>query len=131
MKKKAVEYFNNGFSCSESIVKAAIDEGFCSEEMLACSTSFSGGMSSGCLCGAIAGGQIVLGSCFGRKNKFNNPEQAREKSKELIDGFVEKNKHTCCRILSKNVEGQNKKQHCSKFVNDVVEIVENLLPARV
>lgn len=69
MKEKAVEYYlEKGYSCSESVVQAAVDSGLCDKSVLSCATSFSGGMSSGCLCGAIAGAQMVLGYNFGREN---------------------------------------------------------------
>lgn len=65
---KAAEYFNNGYSCSESIIMEAIEKGLIPEELLSVATSFSGGMGSGCLCGAIAGSQMVLGYVLGRSN---------------------------------------------------------------
>ena len=65
---KASEYFNNGYSCSESMIKWAIDEGLVSEDLLSVATPFSGGMGSGCLCGAIAGAHMIIGSQFGREN---------------------------------------------------------------
>ena len=34
MKEKAVEYFKNGYSCSESLIKAAIEEGLCPAELM-------------------------------------------------------------------------------------------------
>ena len=77
----ATEYFNNGYSCSESMIKWAIDEGLVTEELLPVATSFSGGMGSGCLCGAIAGAQMVIGSQYGRNNKYDNELLAREKRK--------------------------------------------------
>lgn len=77
---KAVEYFmTQGFSCSESMVKWGIDEGLCPPEMLSAATAFSAGMSSGCLCGAIAGAQIIIGSQFGRGNKYGNEVLARDR----------------------------------------------------
>lgn len=59
--KKATEYFMQGYSCSESIVKAAIEKGLVNENILPLASPFSGGLSSGCLCGAVAGMQLVFG----------------------------------------------------------------------
>lgn len=131
MKEKAINYFLNGYSCSESIIKAAIDEGLCPKELLPCATSFSGGMSSGCLCGTVAAAQIILGYNFGRENTKGNEVIARQKAAEFIQQFKDKNKVTCCRILSKDVEPQNKKAHCSKFVSDSSEILESMLKVKV
>lgn len=127
MKEKAVEYYlNKGYSCSESIVQAAIDEGLCDESLLSCATSFSGGMSSGCVCGAVAGAQLVLGYNFGRGNSKGNEVLARAKAKEFVEEFRNRNKVTCCRVLTAGLEGSQRKQHCSKMVSDAAEILEQL-----
>ena len=132
MKEKAVEYYlKGGCSCAESIIKAAIDAGLCAENLLPCSTTFSGGMSSGCLCGAVASSQIVLGYHFGRDNKFNNPVCAREKAKEFVDEFKKRNKVTCCRVLSAGLEGMARKDHCSNLVADAVEILDSMVTVKV
>ncbi|MBE7709588.1 MAG: C_GCAxxG_C_C family protein [Cyanobacteria bacterium SIG32] len=131
MKEKAVSYFNNGYSCSESIIQAAIDEGLCSKELLPCATTFSGGMSSGCLCGAVAASQMILGYNFGRDNSKGNEVVARKKAAEFMEEFKKINKVTCCRILSKDVLPMNKKAHCSKFVSECAEILESMLKVKV
>lgn len=83
MKEKALFYFNNGYSCSESIIKAAIDEGLCDPILLSCATSFSGGMSLGCVCGTVAAAQIISGFHFGRANINGNEVSARERPLSL------------------------------------------------
>ena len=67
--ERATEYFKNGYSCSESVVKAAIDKGLVHESALPLATAFSGGIGSGCLCGAVAGMQIIIGAMYGRDDK--------------------------------------------------------------
>ncbi len=131
IKDKALEYFKNGYSCSESVVQACIDEGICSEELLPCATTFSAGMSSGCACGAVSAAQMVLGYVYGRNNRYNNQVFAREKAAELVEKFRKENKVTCCRILSSGYEGSAKKEHCSKFVADVCSILEDLIKVEV
>lgn len=131
IKDKALEYFKNGYSCSESIVQACIDEGLCSSELLPCATTFSAGMSSGCACGAVTGAQLVLGYLFGRNNRFSNQVFAREKAAALVEEFKKRNKVLCCKILCLGFEGSAKKEHCSKFVNDAAEILEELAKVKV
>lgn len=131
IKEKALEYFKNGYSCSESIVQACIDEGLCPAELLPCATTFSAGMSSGCLCGTIAASQMVLGHIFGRNNKFENQISAREKAAQLVEEFKKRNKVTCCRILSAGISGSARKEHCSKLVSDTCEILEELIQVKV
>jgi len=127
MKNKAVEYYKNGLSCSESIIKAAIDEGLCDKSFLPASTAFSAGMSSGCLCGAIAASQMVLGYNFGRENTKGEEVTARAKAKEFIAEFLKSHKATCCRVLSAGLEGSERKENCTKLVADCAEILDAVL----
>lgn len=120
---KAVEYFKNGNSCSESIIRYAVEKGLCPKEYFPAATAFSGGMSSGCLCGTIAAAQMIAG--------FNNPDSARANAKFIVDEFKKRNKVTCCRVLSAGVDGAAKKEHCSKFVADAWEILEEVLKVKV
>ena len=126
---KAAEYFNNGYSCSESMIKWAIDEGLVSEDLLAVATPFSGGMGAGCLCGAIAGAQMIIGAQFGRDNKSGNDNTARIKAKELIQKFLETHKATCCRVLTKGLDmgSPERKAHCTNMVDDCENIIKELL----
>ena len=127
MKEKAAEYFGNGNSCSESIVKAARDKGLCENSLISCATPFSRGMSAGCICGAIAGCQLVIGYNYGKENVKNNPVCAREKSKMLVEEFKKRNKVTCCRALTAGLEETARKEHCTKLVCDAAEILEGLI----
>lgn len=131
MKNKAVEYYKSGYSCAESVIQTAIDEGLCDSALLPCATTFSGGMSSGCLCGAVAAAQIVLGYNFGRENSKGNEVIARAKAKELVDEFKNRNKVTCCKALTAGLEGAQRKEHCCKMVSDAVEILEQLAKVKV
>ena len=125
---RAAEYFNNGFSCSESMIKWAVDEGLVSEELLPVATPFSGGMGVGCLCGAVAGAQMIVGNLFGRENKNGNEVLARVKAKELIQRFMETHKATCCRVLTRGLEmgSPERKAHCTNMVNDCQKLVEEI-----
>lgn len=127
MKEKAVEYFKNGYSCSESIIKVAAELGLCPKELLPIATAFSGGMSSGCLCGAVAAIQLINGYNFGRENSHGNELLARQNAAKIIEEFKAKNKVTCCRVLSGGLEGMAKKERCSKYVSDACEILEGIL----
>lgn len=127
--KKASEYFIQGYSCSESMIKAAIDKGLVHESVLPLSTVFSGGMGSGCLCGAVAGMQMIIGAMYGRDDKLRDGKKARELAKKAIELFKERNKVTCCKALTAGfvMASPERKQHCVKMIVDCVEIVEELL----
>jgi len=128
MKENAKNYFKQGYSCSESIVLAAADEGLCDKTLLAVATSFSGGMGSGCLCGAVAGAQMVIGANFGKGNIKGNEETARAKAKEFIEEFKKNQKATCCKVLAAGFDfhSPERKQHCAGLVEECAEILENL-----
>ena len=126
MKQPALENFNNWYSCSESIVKAAADKGYCSEDLIKVATPFSGGMSVGCLCGAVAGAQIVIGAVFDR-------DDARLMAHEFIKRFREHNKVTCCKVLSHGLEkgSQERRVYCKNYVADCAEILEDLIKSKI
>ncbi len=131
MKEKALNYYmNQGYSCAESVLKAACEEGLCPESLFPCATAFSGGMASGCVCGSVAAAQIINGYNFGRENSKGNDVLARQNAAKIVEEFKKRNKVTCCRVLSKGLEGQAKKQNCSKYVADACEILEDILKAK-
>ncbi len=124
--ENAVDNFlNKGCSCSESIVTAAAQMGYVPEDLISVSTSFSGGMGSGCLCGAVAGSQIVIGHLHG-KNKTNT---ARTLAKEFVEEFKKVHKVTCCRALTQGIDFHSKerKQHCSNMVQSCAKILSEIL----
>ena len=130
---KAAEYFNNGYSCSESILMEAIENGLVPKELLPVATSFSGGMGSGCLCGAIAGSQIILGWLYGKNNKNGNEMIARAKAKQFIEEFKKSHKATCCRVLTTGMDmaSPERKAHCTNMVNDCSKILEEMIKTKV
>lgn len=129
MDKKATEYFKQGYSCSESMIKAAIDEGLVPKELLPVATSFSGGMGSGCLCGAVAGAQIIIGAVHGKDDNERTGIKARELAKKFIEEFKNKNKFTCCKALTAGLDmsSPERKQNCARLVNDCATIVKTIL----
>ncbi len=122
----APKYFNEGFSCSEAIAKSAVDMGLADESFISIATSFSGGMSSGCLCGAVAGSQMVLGLLHG---KYQD-NCARSLAKEFYQRFTKTHKVTCCKVLSagfKDFAGTERKKHCTNLVYDCAVILDEML----
>ena len=123
----APKYFlEEGYSCSESFARAAVELGLADEKIISIATSFSGGMGSGCLCGAVAGAQMIIGLLHG-KTKDNT---ARALAKEFYQKFVEKHKVTCCKILTKNFSdfhSKERKEHCTNMVYDAAKILDEIL----
>lgn len=133
MKAKALDYYKQGYSCSESVVLAAIDAGLCDKNLLSVATAFSGGMSSGCLCGAVAGAQMVLGANFGKQNSRLNEETARAKAKEFIEEFKKKRKATCCKVLTAGFDfnSPERKQNCMSLVEECAGILDNMIKVKI
>jgi len=122
----APNYFMSGYSCSESIARAAVDMGLADDSFVSIATSFSGGMSSGCLCGAVAGAQMVIGILHG-KNKDNS---ARVLAKEFYQKITDVHKVTCCKVLTKDFKDFHsieRKNHCANMVADCSKILDEIL----
>ena len=127
-KTLAPKYFlEEGFSCSESIARAAVDLGLADESFISIATSFSGGMGSGCLCGAVAGSMMVLGLLHG---KYQD-NSARILAKEFYKRFIEIHKVTCCKVLTREFKddfhGIDRKKHCTNMVYDCAKILDEML----
>ncbi len=122
----APEYFKGGYSCSESIARAAVELGLAGDDFVSIATSFSGGMGERCLCGAVAGSQMVLGLLHG-KNKDNT---ARTLAKEFYARFVKNHKVACCKVLSagfKDFHSPERRLHCVNIVAECAAILDEML----
>jgi len=127
LQKDAVEIFTQGFACSESVIYA-IRKHFdieLSDDAIAMSSGFPWGLGGGgCICGALAGGTMMIGYFFGRRipgdPKIN---KCFELTKELHDYFKETNGAACCRVLIRNFPDRNsaeRKAHCIEMVKGTV-----------
>lgn len=133
LKSDAVEIFCNGFACSESVIYALrkhfqID---LSDDAIAMSSGFPWGLGGGgCLCGAVAGGTMILGYFFGRTTP-GDPKNLKcfALTEEFHDAFKKAFGATCCRILTKDMEkqSQERKEHCIKMVLFTVEKVAEII----
>ena len=125
----AIDYFLNGNSCSESVVLDSIDKGFCDKTIFPSATPFSGGISSGCLCGTVSGSMLVIGHLYGKNNVYGNPPIAKQLAKEFMERFKEAHKATCCRVLTRGLEfvSPERKQHCTNLVEFSTKLLEEIL----
>ncbi len=125
-KELAPKYFMQGYSCSESVAMAAFEMGLVDKRFVSVATSFSGGMSSRCLCGAVAASQMVLGYFHG---EFED-DTARNLAKELYERFTAIHKVTCCRVLTKDFadfHSSERKKHCVQMIEDATSILDDML----
>ena len=131
---KAVEYFTKqGYSCAESVMQSMIDDGVVPKELLPVASSFSGGMGSGCLCGAIGASQCIIGYLYGKNNAEGNEYLARVKAKQFIEEFKKNHKATCCRVLTAGMDmaSQTRKAHCANMVDECSKILIDIIKVKV
>ncbi len=128
----SVRYFQNGLYCSEAILRAfneVYELGF-PEDQYKVSTPFGSGLGeSGCSCGAVTGGVMVLGLVCGRTHNYESERVSFTAVNELHDRFRKAHKALCCRILTKDVEWNSAehKLRCEKLVQDAAEITEDII----
>ena len=109
MRKDAVEIFQKGFACSESVIYA-IKKGFdldLSDDAIAMSSGFPWGLGDGgCICGALAGATMLHRLCFsGRRTPGDEIFlKCQRLTKEFHDAFKEHCGATCCRVLTRGKE---------------------------
>ncbi|MGL6113950.1 MAG: C-GCAxxG-C-C family protein [Cetobacterium sp.] len=134
IREDAEELYRQGlFFCSEAIV-ASIRDNFkldMPEEMIAMASGFPVGIGrSKCLCGAVAGGVIVIGYFFGR-TKGGDPEVNRtlELANELQEEFRKNHRVLCCSVHTKGMDmgsGEHKNQ-CISFTGEVAETAAKII----
>ena len=138
----ATQSFREGFSCSQAVFSAFCEVfGLDKKKALKISQPFGGGMAHlGEMCGAVTGAFLVIGLKYGR-TKVEDTE-AKEKTYALVQEFVTrfqaKHGSTNCRALigfdlgtPEGLEQAKEKNVfetlCPIFVNDAVEILEQIL----
>ena len=133
MQKDAVEIFQKGFACSESVIYA-IKKGFdldLSDDAIAMSSGFPWGLGgAGCICGALAGGTMCIGYFFGRRIPGDESYfKCQELTKEFHDYFKETCGGSCCRVLTRGMEKNSpeRKAQCIKFVEATVGKVAEII----
>ncbi len=131
LKEKAIEYFANGYACSEALIRAAYECGIIDKEsdielLNKIASPFAGGIkSSGCVCGALVGAQMTVGCLIGRKDISYPNTMLQKASRSLVEQFRQKGHITCCKpaLDDLNERSEEKFQACSKIIEDVVDIL--------
>ena len=133
MRKDAVEIFQKGFACSESVIYA-IKKGFdldLSDDAIAMSSGFPWGLGDGgCICGALAGATMCIGYFFGRRTPGDEIFlKCQRLTKEFHDAFKEHCGATCCRVLTRGKEKNSpeRKAQCISFVDFTVEKLAEII----
>jgi len=140
--EKAVDDFNQGFNCSQSVLAAFAEEFGLNQEMArSVAAGFGGGMGRmGETCGAVSGAFMVIGLKYG---PLQRPDKgSKEIIYSLINQFAEKfiTQHQslkCRELLGYDISNPTEREKaranqvfttiCPKLVEDAVKILEELL----
>ena len=138
-KEKAVQYYQDGYLCSQSVLAAYAEEYGLTEELaLKLGTCLGAGMRKGEVCGACTGALMVLGLMH---DDPKNRKTAYENTKQFLNDFRDVNgSYLCNDLLGCDVrtpEGvQYARDHhlftefCPRMVACAVEILEKIMSAQ-
>jgi C_GCAxxG_C_C family probable redox protein len=90
------------------------------ESLVASVSGFGGGSSSGCICGAVSGGTVVIGLLL------NDKKETSHRTRELHTWFKGKYGATCCKIIRK----ENEKGGCPQITGEVAGKIAAMLERR-
>lgn len=138
--QKAVDYFMQGFSCAESVLKAVAEaKGIDSPLIPKIATAFGSGLSAtDGTCGALSGGYLALSLLQGR----NDPKEARQELYANIATLKKRferdfQSNNCTTLLGFSLSapdagaqfqaGGCKEKKCTLYVKEVVETVLTLI----
>lgn len=131
--ERSVAYFaEGGLYCSEAILQAfnEVHELGLPETAYGLATPFGAGMGTAkCSCGAVTGGQMVLGLARGRTRADESEAPAFDAAKELHDRFRARYKVICCRGLTRRLPWGEPEHHraCQEYVRFAASAVADLL----
>ncbi|HHU32764.1 MAG: C-GCAxxG-C-C family protein [Zhaonellaceae bacterium] len=133
---EAEQLFRSGtYFCSEAVLQT-INELLGKPyppEVVKMASGFPIGMGKAqCLCGAVSGGQMALGIVYGRVEGEPMPDKMFEVAKGLHDYVKSEYKSTCCRVITKQWQGDDfkspeRKQHCITITGKVARWVAEKL----
>ena len=143
-KERAIELFEEGFNCSQSVFMAYAHRFDIDEDT---AKKISAGLGGGLgrmreVCGAVSGADMVIGSIFSAVDGKDSDSKQKnyELVREFADRFTKKNGSIICRELlgldvkmEKSAEPEKrtaeyyKKRPCVELVGDAVEILAELI----
>ena len=144
MKKSeaATDKFLEGYNCAQSVFYSFCDDLKLDKNIaLKIACGFGAGMGrKEEVCGAVTGGIMVIGMKYGREENQDptKTDQTYQKTRELMDRFIEKHNTYICRRLVEECElttpeGQKefkekelKTKVCKQCISNVVEILEDI-----
>jgi C_GCAxxG_C_C family probable redox protein len=137
--KRALEEFDKGLYCAESVLKVIAEEqGISSELIPMIATGLCSGMARTCgMCGALSGGILALNIVYGRKSKDESVEKNYMTVQKLISDFKKEfGTANCQELIGCDIgtpEGQetfSSKElilHCREFTGKAAAFVSNII----
>ncbi len=131
--EKAREHLNAGWHCSEGIL-LAVGEHYLGEinpQALRMSTAFAGGvgLTNEELCGALAGGLMVIGAMHGRTDPRASDDRCMHLAAAYRERFLEHFWHIRCEDLKEHWIGEKDQETCAELVADATGILLEVLEA--
>ena len=136
----ALETFNSGYNCAQSVVEAFREEtGLDRETARKVAAGFGGGLGRMAeTCGAVSGAAIVLGLSFGDPEPAAAKARTYEKVKLFIETFKQYYGSVVCReILGEDISTEDGlkraneqglfEKKCNGIVKDSVKILNELI----
>ena len=126
-------YKSGRFRCAEAVVRAFVDvtDQRQLRPLVAMASGFCFGLgNSRSLCGALAGGVLVLGMLFGR-DKPGDPkgERCQNLAGELHDTFVKKYESASCCALTQGLAEENpeREERCALYCADAAAMLGSIV----
>ena len=135
---KALQIFNNGFSCSQAVIGAFCEDyGIDEQTAMKFSAGFGGGFRCGEVCGAVSGAVMVIGLKYGQylPNDSDSKAKCGEATKQYMKEYKNRNKSFICREIlgydPLNKEeatkfANEKRAKCSNAIEIAVSILEDM-----
>ncbi len=141
---RAVELFQSGYNCSQSVFAAFCDKiGMPEETALRVSAGLGGGVGRMReVCGAVSGAAMLVGMLYGATDGSDRAAKAKtyEKVQEIAEEFKKENPSIVCReLLGLSGQAQTpptpevrtdtyyKKRPCVQLVEDAARVAEKIL----
>ena len=125
--------FREGMNCSECVMRSFMemhDTGL-PDESIAMASGFGVGMeNSRSLCGALAGGVLVLGMLFGRDKPGDvKVDRCQKLAGELHDVFVKKHGSAiCCALVEGLADGSpEREERCALYCADAAAMLGTIV----
>ena len=137
--QRSGELFDQGLCCSESVLQAlAESRGIQSELIPKIATGLCGGISrSSNICGAVSGGVLAIGLCFGRSQPGQSPEESIRRVRAFLAKCEQRFGSTNCEKLIgcrlDTPEGQeffkkhNLREKCAGFTSEAARLASEIL----